>query len=73
VRGALAAVLGQKLGGVCSALQVILSEPGTAKVVMSFKGCAREAEIMAGGATEHATILRQVTGGLAGRTNHGWQ
>ena len=60
MRGALAAVLGQKLGGVCGALQVLQSEPGAAKVTMSFKGCAREAEISKGSADSHDALLKAV-------------
>jgi hypothetical protein len=60
IRGALAAVLGQKLGGTGSAVMPILSEPGVAKLSMSIKGCAREAELKGGDVALHESVLRAV-------------
>ena len=60
IRGALSAVLGQKLGGVCSPVLPILSEPGTAKITISIKGCAREAELRAGKPADHEEIFKAV-------------
>jgi hypothetical protein len=60
IRGAMAAVIGQKLGGTCTPVQPILSEPGTAKLTMSIKGCQRENEIRALTAEEHVSILKQI-------------
>jgi len=72
VRGCLAAVLGQKLGGVSAAVQPILSEPGAAKVAISFKGCAREAELRAGSADAHAAVLAQVRAAVARALEANW-
>mmetsp|Transcript_42929 Transcript_42929/g.86789 ORF Transcript_42929/g.86789 Transcript_42929/m.86789 type:complete len:753 (+) Transcript_42929:72-2330(+) len=58
IRGALAGVLGQKLGGTCSAVMPILSDPGVAKMTISIKGCAREAELKGGDAALHEAVLR---------------
>mmetsp|Transcript_35314 Transcript_35314/g.81833 ORF Transcript_35314/g.81833 Transcript_35314/m.81833 type:complete len:214 (+) Transcript_35314:75-716(+) len=61
IRGALAAVLGQKLGGVCAAVVPIPSEgPGVAKLQMTWKGSAREAEIKKASDVEHEALLRGV-------------
>eukprot|EP00615_Pteridomonas_danica_P006233 CAMPEP_0114359162 /NCGR_PEP_ID=MMETSP0101-20121206/22809_1 /TAXON_ID=38822 ORGANISM="Pteridomonas danica, Strain PT" /NCGR_SAMPLE_ID=MMETSP0101 /ASSEMBLY_ACC=CAM_ASM_000211 /LENGTH=691 /DNA_ID=CAMNT_0001502565 /DNA_START=46 /DNA_END=2118 /DNA_ORIENTATION=+ len=60
IRGAMAAVIGQKLGGTCTAIQPILSEPGTAKVTMSIKNCEREEEIRASTPEGHAVILKEI-------------
>ena len=65
VRGCLAAVLGQKLGGVSAAVQPILSEPGAAKIAISLKGCAREAEMKSGNGEAHAVVLGQVQAAVA--------
>jgi len=65
VRGCLAAVLGQKLGGVSAAVQPILSEPGAAKLAISLKGCAREAELKSGNGEAHAAVLGQVQAAVA--------
>jgi hypothetical protein len=59
IRGSLAAVIGQKLGGTCTAVMPILSEAGCGKVSISIKGCQREAELRKG-AAEQAAMFAQV-------------
>jgi hypothetical protein len=60
VRGALAGVLGQKVGGTCLPLTVVLSEPGTAKVSISIKGAVREDEIRAGDDAAKLELMKQI-------------
>ena len=54
IRGSLGAVIGQKLGGTCTAVMPILSEPGCGKVSISIKGAALEKVVRSGEAAQTA-------------------